>query len=104
MRRFGGELDDLPSSIKILINRFEIRNAPFGILDLLHGIVLLNYIILERKFFIYRRKLNNSTLYLTSLVAKFKRAFESESFIARENNNLNFHYRKWRPLFPIMEQ
>ena len=53
VRCFGGELEKLLNSIKIIINSFEIKDVLFGILDSSHGSVLLNYIILESNFFIY---------------------------------------------------
>ena len=104
VRCFWGELKELLNSIKITVNSFEIKDILFGILGSSHGGVLLNYIILESKFFIYRSKLTKKALCLTSLVAKFKRTFESERFIARKNNKLNFHYKKWNPLLPMIEQ
>ena len=103
LRCFGGELKELLNSIKITVNSFEIKDLLFGILGSSHGGVLLNYIILESKFFIYRSKLTKKALCLTSLVAKFKRTFESERLIARKNNKLKFHYKKWNPLLPMIE-
>ena len=49
---FWGELKELLNSIKITVNSFEIKDILFGILGSSHGGVLLNYIILESKFFI----------------------------------------------------
>lgn len=100
---FWGELKELFNLIKIIVNFFEIKDILFGILGLLYGGVLFNYIIFESKFFIYCSKLIKKVLCLILLVVKFKRIFEFECFIVRKNNKLNFYYKKWNLLFLMIE-
>ena len=65
---------------------------------------IVNYIILEVKYFIYRCKLNKTSLSLRLLLDKFKRTFQTERFVAGKNNKLSLLYNKWKPLLPLIEQ
>ena len=59
---------------------------------------IVNYIILEVKYFIYRCKLNNNSLTLRLLLDKFKRKhFKPNVLLREENNKLNLLYNKWNP-------
>ena len=62
------------------------------------------YIILESKYFIYRCKLNKGCLCVRLLVDKFKKTFQTERFIAKRNNKIHFHDKKWKPLLPLIQQ
>ena len=66
--------------------------------------ILVNYIILESKYFIYRCKLNKGCLCVRLLVDKFKKTFQTERFIAKRNNKIHFHDKKWKPLLPLIQQ
>lgn len=44
--------------------------------------ILLNYIVLEGKYFIYRTKLNKTSLSFKSFFERIKSAFQIERFIA----------------------
>ena len=58
----------------------------FGILDTDNISILVNYILLESKYFIYRCKLNKGSLCTRLLVDKFKKTFQTERFIAKKKN------------------
>ena len=100
---FWNDLKSVLDSFNITI-RFDIMNVLFGILDTDNISILVNYIILESKYFIYRCKLNKGCLCVSLLVDKFKKTFQTERFIAKRNNKIHFHDTKWKPLFPLIQQ
>ena len=55
------ELKVVLNSLNILV-RFDIKDVLFGILDTDNVSILVNYILLESKYFIYRCKLNKGSL------------------------------------------
>jgi len=65
--------------------------------------ILLNYIVLESKYFIYRTKLNKTSLSFKSLFERIKNMFQIEHFIATKNNKLEIHQNKWKPLLQLIE-
>ena len=101
--RFWNDLKSVLDSFNITI-RFDIMNVLFGILDTDNISILVNYIILESKYFIYRCKLNKGCLCVRLLVDKFKKTFQTERFIAKRNNKIHFHDKKWKPLLPLIQQ
>ena len=84
---FWNDLKSVLDSFNITI-RFDIMNVLFGILDTDNISILVNYIILESKYFIYRCKLNKGCLCVRLLVDKFKKTFQTERFIAKRNNKI----------------
>ena len=100
---FWNDLKSVLDSFNIPI-RFDIMNVLFGILDTDNISILVNYIILESKYFIYRCKLNKGCLCVSLLVDKFKKTFQTERFIVKRNNKIHFHDKKWKPLLPLIQQ
>ena len=100
---FWDELKVVLNSLDITI-RFDIKNVLFGILDTDNISILVNYILLESKYFIYRCKLNKGSLCVRLLVDKFRKMFQTERFIAKKNNKIHFHNKKWKPLLPLIQQ
>ena len=91
------------NSLNISVD-LEIKDVLFGILDTSNINILVNYIVLESKYFIYRCKLNKGSLCLRLLVDKFRKTFQTERFVARKNDKLDFHDKKWKPLLPLIQQ
>ena len=101
---FWDDLKVLLNSVNITV-RFDIKDVLFGILDKDNISILVNYILLESKYFINRCKLNKSSLCIRLLVDKFKKTFQTERFIAKKKNNkIHFHDKKWKPLLPLIQQ
>ena len=90
-------------SLNILV-RFDIKDVLFGILDRDNTSILVNYILLESKYFIYRCTLNRGSLCMRLLVYKFKKTFQTERFIAKKRNKIHFHDKKWKLLLPLIQQ
>ena len=66
--------------------------------------IITRHIVLEGKYFIYRTKLNKTSLSFKSFFERIKSTFQIERFIARKNNKLEIHYNKWKPLLQLIEQ
>ena len=100
---FWDDLKVLLNSLNITVS-FDIKDVLFGILDTDNISNLVNYILLESKYFIYHCKLNKGFLCIRLLVDKFKKTFQTERFIAKKNNKIRLHDKKWKPLFPLIQQ
>ena len=86
------------NSLDITI-RFDIKNVLFGILDTDNISILVNYILLESKYFIYRCKLNKGSLCVRLLVDKFRKKFQTERFIAKKTTNFISTIKNGNPYF-----
>ena len=100
---FWGDLKAVLNSLNISV-RFDIKNVLLGILDTDDISILVNYILLESKYFIYCCKLKKGSLSLKLLIDKFKKTFQTERFIANKNNKIHYHDKKWKPLLPLIQQ
>jgi len=100
---FWDELKGVLNSLNILV-RSDIKDVLFGILDTDNISILVNYILLESKYFIYRCRLNKGSVCMRLLVDKFKKTFQTERFIAKKCNKIHFHDKKWKPLLPLIQQ
>ena len=104
---FWDEVTVMLNSQGITFRPFDINDIVFGFLDTPtcdSDCMLLNYIILESKYLIYRTKLNKTSLSLKLLFEKIKNTFEIESFLAGKNNKLLIHENKWKPLLQLIQQ
>ena len=72
MCTFWDDLKVVLNSLNITV-RLDIKAVLFGILDTGSMSTLVNYILLESKYFIYRCKLNNDSLCIRLLLDKFKK-------------------------------
>ena len=104
VRAFWEEVNLLSNSQGMICRSFDIRDILFGVLDIVSNEILLNYIVLESKHFIYRTKLNKTSLSLTLLIEKIRKTFQIERHIAKKNNKLQLHYNKWNPFLHLVEQ
>ena len=59
-----------------------------------------SYIVLESKH--YRTKLNKTSL--TLLIEKIRKTYQIERHIAKKNNQLQLHHKKWNPFLHLVEQ
>ena len=104
---FWNEVAVKLNSHGITFKSLDIKDILFGFFDARNhdsGGSLLNYIVLESKYFIYRTKLNKTSLSLKSFFERIKNTFQIERFIATKNNKLEIHQNKWKPLLPLIEK
>lgn len=104
---FWNEVAVMLNSHGITFKSLDIKDILFGFFDVRNhdsGGSLLNYIVLESKYFIYRTKLNKTSLSLKSFFERIKNTFQIERFIATKNNKLEIHQNKWKPFLPLIEK
>ena len=77
------------NSLNIAV-RFDIKDVLFGVLDTDNTNILVNYILLESKYSIYRCKLNTGSLCIRLLVDRFKKTCQTERFIAKKTTKSIF--------------
>jgi len=83
---FWDDLKVLLNSLNITI-RFDIKDVLFGILDTDNISILVNYILLESKYFIYHCKLNKRSLCSRLLVDKLKKNVSNQMFYCGKKQN-----------------
>ena len=81
VRAFWEEVNLLLNSQGTVCRSLNIRDILFGVLDIVNNEILLNYIVLESKHFIYRTKLNKTSLSLTLLIGEIRKTFQIERHV-----------------------
>ena len=107
MRAFCDEVTGMLNSQGITLRPFDIKDIVFGFLDTPtcdSDCMLLNYILLESKYLIYRTKLKKTSLSLKLLFETIKSTFQIERFLAKKNNKFLIHDNKWKPLLQLIQQ
>ena len=107
MHAFWDEVTVMLHSQGITFKSPDIKDIFFGLFDAPNRDsdgILLNYIVLESKYFIYRTKLNKTSLSYKSLFERIKNTctFQIERSIATKNNQLEIHQNKWKPLLQLI--
>ena len=103
VRAFWEEVNLLLNSQGMICRSFNFRYILFRVLDTVSNEILLNYIVLKSKHFIYRTKLNKTSLSLTLLIEKIRKT-SNRTLYCQKNNKLQLHYNKWNPFLHLVEQ
>ena len=74
----------------MMCRSFNFRDILFGVLNTVSNEILLNYIVLESKLFIYRTKLKKTSLSHTLLIEKIRKTYQIECHIAKKITNYIF--------------
>ena len=104
VRSFWKELNTILKLQKITSSSFDIKDVILGLFHPENNSILVNYIILESKYFIYRTKLNKTSLSTPILLTKCKKTYQIKRFTARKNNKLYLHNKKGEPFISLIEQ
>ena len=84
----------------IQINTLKETDLIFGKFDNTDDFILINHMLLLGKFYLYSSRCQKSGLpNLSAFIARTKRIYNIEHHIARENNELFQHLKKWEKLF-----
>ena len=83
---------------------FLLIDVLFGKFDIDEDFIVINYMLLLAKFFIYRSKLDNTKPSLEVFKAKLKATLNIEFVIAKRNGQLAQHYKKWESFISITSQ
>ena len=74
----------------------------FGKFDFEDDFLLVNHILLLGKYYIYSQKCQKGKPSLQGFIARTRRVYNIELYIARKTGTLNKHLSKWEKLFNIM--
>ena len=80
---------------------FTAVHILFGFFDISEDFHLLNHLVLLAKQFIYSCKLNRNQPSFKVFLAKIKTVYEMEHLIARDRNQLQKHFSKWKRILPL---
>jgi len=75
-------------------------NILFGVSN--EDFLILNHLLLIAKYFIYKCKLNKTKPTLRVFFEKIKLVYHIERKIAKRNDRLHRHYRKWEKIIPLI--
>ena len=64
--------------------------------------ILINHIILLYKYFLYSKRDNPGGTNFKAFKAFIGKINKTERFIAKKNNKLSMHFRKWDPLMALL--
>ena len=96
VRTFWKELNTVLKSQKITSSSFDIKDVIFGLFHPENNSILVNYIILESKYFIYRSKLNKTSLSTPILLTK---CIKSSVSLRGKTTNYTFTIKNRNPSF-----
>lgn len=93
---FWNELNILLKSQKLISKNFHIKDILFGLFsaDNVDDNILVNYIILESKYLIFRSKLSKTFPTIALLISKCKTTHQITNSTFIKKNGINF-YPKW---------
>lgn len=103
IKEFWFEVYLLLSNQNIVSAPFDIKDIIFGVYESNSNVLLINQIILNGKYYIYCCKIKKSLLSRSIFLQKMKMTYYTEHFIARENNKLEYHCKKWEAFLPYIE-
>jgi len=76
-------------------------NILFGVFNDNEEFAILNHLIFIAKYFIYTCKLNKTKQALRIFFEKIKSVHHIERKIAKRNDRLHKHNKKWKNLLPL---
>ena len=88
----------------IQINTLKETDLIFGKFDNTDDFILINHMLLLSKFYLYSSRCQKIGLpNLSAFIARTKRIYNIEHHIARENNKLLQHLKKWEKLIHLFQ-
>ena len=88
----------------IQINTLKETDLIFGKFDNTEDFILINHMLLLGKFYLYSSRCQKIGLpNLSAFIARTKRIYNIEHHIARENNKLLQHLKKWEKLIHLFQ-
>ena len=87
----------------IIVENLKEEDIIFSEFDVGDDFLLVNHVLLPRKYYIYSQKCQRGMTSLQGLIARTRRIYNIELYIARERGTLNNkHLSKWEKLINIM--
>ena len=86
----------------IIVGNLKEEDIIFGKFDVGDDFLLVNHILLLGKYYIYSQKCQKGMPSLQGFIARTRRVYNIELYIARKRGTLNKHLSKWEKLINIM--
>ena len=86
----------------IIVENLKEEDIIFGKFDVGDDFLLVNHILLLGKYYIYSQKCQKGMPSLQGFIARTRRVYNIELYIARKRGTLNKHLSKWEKLINIM--
>ena len=86
----------------IIVENLKEEAIIFGKFDVGDDFLLVNHILLLGKYYIYSQKCQKGMPSLQGFIARTRRVYNIELYIARKRGTLNKHLSKWEKLINIM--
>ena len=83
----------------VIVENLKEENIIFDVGD---DFLLVNHILLLGKYYIYSQKCQKGMPSLQGFIARTRRIYNIELYIARKRGTLNKHLSKWEKLINIM--
>ena len=90
------------SEQNISMETLTLIHILFGVFNDNEDFAILNHLILIAKYFIYICKLNKTKPTLRVFIEKIKLVYHIEKKIAKRNDQLQKHYKKWEKILPLL--
>ena len=82
----------------IIVENLKEEDIIFGKFDVGDDFLLVNHILLLGKYYIYSQKCQKGMPSLQGFIARTRRVYNIELYIARKRGTLNKHLSKWEKL------
>ena len=86
----------------IIVENLNEEDIIFGKFDVGDDFLLVNHILLLGKYYIYSQKCQKGMPSLQGSIARNRRVYNIELYIARKRGTLNKHLSKWEKLINEM--
>ena len=86
----------------IIVENLKEEDIIFGKFDGGDDFPLVNHILLLGKYYIYSQKCQKGIPSIQEFIARTRRVYNFELYIARKRGTLNKHLSKWEKLINIM--
>ena len=74
----------------------------FGKFDSVDDFIIINHMLLLGKYYIYSMRYQKNLPNLSGFIARTRHTYNIELYIARENNKLDKHLKKWEKLIKVL--
>ena len=86
----------------IRIDTLKEADLIFGKFDSVDDFIIINHMLLLGKYYIYSMRCQKNLSNLSGFIARTRRIYSIELHIARENNKVDKHFKKWEKLIKAL--
>ena len=86
----------------IRIDILKETDLIFGKFDSADDFIIINHMLLLGKYYIYSMRCQKNLPNLSGFITRTRHIYNIELYIARENNKLDKHLKKWEKLIKVL--